>query len=232
MRITLSLLTVALALCPFRPLTAAISDDVGSRDHMRGVRYGEIIVVTGGPIHFVGQVYNTVGLNDCPEAAWKALNVAKIKQEYKARAVILNGPRYFMVDKISIAAPGKVASFGSLDARLLATVDVSIASVLRGKAKPYTENIVKRTTEYVYKKGLPVYQLFSPDGHVYVMQTYALIVDPNLTQAQLATLGSKLKLPKGWLYRERILDANLVMRAKGTAYVLQDNLENSYQRIK
>ena len=125
-----------------------------------------------------------------------------------------------------------MASFGSLDARLLATVDLSLAGILRGKARPYTDTIVNRTTEYVYKKGLPIYELFSPDGHVYVMQTYALIVDPNLTQAQLATLGSKLKLPKGWQYRERILEADLVMRAKGTAYVLQDNLENSYQRIK
>jgi hypothetical protein len=48
--------------------SSSAADAVRTRDHLRGTRYGEIIVVTGGPLTFVGHVYNTLGLNDCPEA--------------------------------------------------------------------------------------------------------------------------------------------------------------------
>jgi hypothetical protein len=63
------------------------------------------------------------------------------------------------------------------------------------------------------------------------MQTYALLVDPKLTMADLPTLGKRLHLPKGWHYRVRTLDRDLSLKAHGTAYVLQDELENSYQRV-
>jgi hypothetical protein len=211
-------------------LPAHGAEHIAWRDHMRNARYGEIVVVTGGPFQFVGHVYNTIGLNDCPEAAWKALDPKQLAKEWKARSVILNGPRYFMMDRISLANPGGVASFDGLQARHLADVDISLASVLRGKAQPYTDNVVKRTTVYVYSKGKMVYELLAPDGRVYVLQTYALIVDPHLTEADLASLGSHLQLPQGWKYQARKLDKDLELRTTGTAYVLQDNLENSYQR--
>ena len=225
---------VAFALLTLVTTRAAITGNEAVRDHMRGARYGEIIVVTGGPFSFTGHVYNTLGLNDCPEASWKALNAKTLKKERKAAAVVLNGPRYFMMDRVSLAHPGEVASFGapplSLQARHLADVKISLSTILKGRAKPYTDNAVKRTTMYLYRKGRLVYELIAPDGRLYVMQTYALIVDPNLTEAQLPNLGRKLKLPAGWQYRVRRLDADLVLRASGTAYVLQDDLENSYQR--
>jgi hypothetical protein len=211
-------------------LPAQAAERIAWRDHMRNARYGEIVVVTGGPFQFVGHVYNTIGLNDCPEAAWKALDPKQLAKEWKARTVILNGPRYFMMDRISLANPGGVASFDGLQARHLADVEISLGSVLRGKAQPYTDNVVKRTTVYVYSKGKMVYELHAPDGRVYVLQTYALIVDPHLTEADLATLGSRLQLPQGWKYQARKLDKDLEMRTTGIAYVLQDNLENSYQR--
>lgn len=214
--------------------SAAITGSEGVRDHMRGARYGEIIVVAGGPFSFAGHVYNTLGLNDCPEASWRALNAQTLKHERHAAAVVLNGPRYFMMDRVSLAHPGEVSTFGapphSLQARHLADVKISLSTILKGRAKPYADNAVKRTTMYLYRKGRLVYELIAPNGQLYVMQTYALIVDPNLTAAQLPDLGRKLKLPAGWQYRVRRLDADLVLRTSGTAYVLQDDLENSYQR--
>ena len=209
----------------------AHADDVRYRDHMRGARYGEIVVVTGGPFQFVGHVYNTLGLNDCPEATWKALDPKQIAKQWHARSVLLNGPRYFLMDRVSIANPGPVATFGGLQARHLADVKISLFTILKGHTKPYTENVVSRTTTYVYRAGRPVYELFSPDGREYVMQTYALIVDPNLTMTDLATLGKRLHLPSGWHYRVRTPDQDLVLKANGTAYVLQDELDNSYQRV-
>lgn len=212
-------------------LSAQAAEGPRTRDNLRGARYGEIVVVTGGPFSFTGRVYNTLGLNDCPEAEWKALNPAAIKKQFRARAVLLNGPRYFLMDRSSLANPGGVGTFGELQARLLAEVKLPLSTILRGKAKPYTETTVKRTSEYLYRKGRPVYELLAPDGRHYVMQTYARIVDPNLSESDLATLDRHLKLPKGWKYRVRTLDKDLVLRADGEAHVLQDDLANTYQRV-
>lgn len=209
----------------------AESGNMRTRDNMRGQRYGEVIVVRGGPFVFTGGVYNTLGLNDCPEAAWRALDPRALKKQLRAAAIVLNGPRYFVMDRSSLANPGKVKTFGGINMRHFADVRVTLPAILRGKAAPYTENAVARTTEYLYKKGRPIYELIAPDGTRYVMQTYALIVDPSLTEAGLSGFGKRLKLPAGWQYRWHILDRDLVLRANGTAHVVQDDFQNSYQRV-
>lgn len=222
MRLTfLVLLLLAALLCPAPAAT---------RDNMFNARYGEVLVVTGGPLRYTAAVYNTLGLNDCPEKQWKALDPAKLKEEFQAKAVLLNGPRYFLMDRNSLANPGKIATFGDLQLRHLADLPLSPATLLRGRSKPYTENPVKRKTEYLFRKGRTIYELLSPDGKSYVMQSYARIVDPKLSETDLAHLGKRLALPNGWQYRARTLDEDFYLRADGTAYVLQDELQNSYQR--
>lgn len=223
-------LLVAVAITVFAAATLPAQTPMRERKNMRGERYGEILVVTGGPFFFTGHVYNTIGLNDCPEAQWKALDPAKLKKEWKARSVLLNGPRAFVMDSNALAKPGAVATFGGLQARHLANVAISLGTILQGRAKPFTENRVARTSRYVYKKGRPIYELIAPDGKTYVMQSYSMIVDPSLTMSDLAGLAGRLKLPPGWKYQTRIPTEDLVLTTTGTAYVLQDNLENSYQR--
>jgi hypothetical protein len=61
------------------------------------------------------------------------------------------------------------------------------------------------------------------------MQSYAQIKDPTLTLAKLGSLGRRLKLPVGWLYRTRRLARDLVLDAKGTATITQDELQDTYQ---
>ena len=64
------------------------------------------------------------------------------------------------------------------------------------------------------------------------MQSYSLEVDKSLDVAGLANLGSKLKLPKGWKYEVKMLDKEMAVRNSGAkAYVLQDDLRNSYQKL-
>lgn len=218
----------ALVLLLLAALLSPIS--AATRDNMFNARYGEVLVVTGGPFHYTAAVYNTLGLNDCPQKEWKALDPAKLKKEFKAKAIILNGPRYFLMDRNSLANPGKVATFGDLQLRHLADVPVSPANLLRGRSKPYEENQVKRKTEYLFRKGRTIYELVSPDGNSYVMQSYARIVDPKLSEPDLVNLGKRLALPKGWKYRAVTLDEDFYLRADGTAYVLQDELQNTYQR--
>ena len=225
--------TLLLALLLVAPLSmkgAPVAAE-GFRDNMRGARYGEIILVKGGLFSMTGKVYNTLGLNDCPEAQWKALSPTAIKISHNAVDVLLNGPRCFVMDQASILKPGKVVDFGSLQARHLANVKITPAILLKGKAKPYAENAVARTSVFRYMKGRNVYELVSPTGSVYAMQSFSMQVDPKLSLTSLPSLGSRIHLPQGWKFRVVKPEADLTLEAKGKAIVLQDDLENSYQRI-
>lgn len=204
------------------------------REQVHGARYGEVLLVTGRLNRIEATVYNTLGLNECPDDLWRTLDTETIKKTYRARAVILNGPRYFLMDKISIAEPGEeIFDFGGLQMRRLATVPLSLGSLLGGlRRHPYTEQPVHRTTVYVWDQGREVYELVAPDGTTYVMQSYSLAVDPNLTEAGLPALGARLQLPDGWHYRVRRLEEEWTLRVDGEARVVQDELENSYQRVE
>ena len=74
-----------------------------------------------------------------------------------------------------------------------------------------------------------MFELVAPGGDTYVMQSYAQIKDPKLTIGKLGSLGRRLTLPAGWRYRTRKLKRPLVLTAKGSATVLQDELQNTYQ---
>jgi hypothetical protein len=202
------------------------------REQMHGARYGEVLLVTGRLNRIEATVYNTLGLNDCPDDLWRALDTESIKKTYRARAVILNGPRYFLMDTISIADPGQeIFDFGGLQMRRLATVPLSLRSLLGGlRRHPYTEQPVRRTTIYVWNQGREVYELVAPDGTSYVMQSYSLAMDPTLTESSLPTLGARLRLPHGWRYRVRRLAEEWALAVDGEAHLVQDELENSYQR--
>jgi hypothetical protein len=51
-----------------------------------------------------------------------------------------------------------------------------------------------------------------------------------LSADQLAGLGARLKLPAGWTFSSRVLDAELEVRdVDGVAVVVQDDFENTYQ---
>src|SRR4051812_25661199 len=157
------------------------------REQLHGARYGEVLLVTGRLNRIEATVYNTLGLNECPDAVWRTLDTEAIKKAYKARAAILNGPRYFLMDKVSIADPGEeIFDFGGLQMRRLATVPLSVGTLLGGlRRHPYTEQPVRRTTVYGWDQGREVYELIASDGTSYVMQSYALAVDPALTEAEL-----------------------------------------------
>ncbi|HSP36905.1 MAG TPA: hypothetical protein VLR26_04045, partial [Frankiaceae bacterium] len=89
---------------------------------------------------------------------------------------------------------------------------------------------------WFFEAGSEVYELVSPEGIVFVMQSASLRVDPGNTVDKLPTLGERLALPEGWTYRARTLENELVMR---TTYdsdppntVMFDELENNYQRLR
>jgi hypothetical protein len=191
-------------------------------------RYCEIFELRGALPDVRVKVWNTIGLNRCPAAKWEALDPVSLAAELGAQAVILNGPRHFLMDSGS-GKTGRVRSIGGLRVRKVATIPITSAADL--DRTPYTERTIGRTTTWRWDRGRRVYELLAPDGSNYVMQSYAQIIDPELTIGKLRRLGDRLELPKGWRYRTRRLNRDLKLRAKGKATIIQDDLQNTYQRL-
>ena len=199
---------------------------------LRNLRYCEVLYGKRHLGTLTVKVFNTQGLNACPEALWKALDVKVIEKKNDASFVRLNGPRYWTMDEIKAAgktAQDVIENFGGIEMSLRATLDVGIKRQLAG-IQFFVPNVVNRDTAFIYKSGTPIYQLTSPQGQIYIMQSYSQIADPNLSMNDLAQLAARLKLPDGWKYTVQTLTQDLVLQAQGKAYVIQDNFYNSYQR--
>ena len=215
--------------------TGCGSPDEGTADtadttagSVRGDRYCEVALAFLSTGAIEAEVWGTQGLNDCPEADWASIDPAAIGDAFGATAVILNGPRYWVLDGFTGERPDEAPRlFGTLELQLLATLTLAPDTV---SSVPYVERTVARNAEFTYWAGAEVYELVAPDGAVYVMQSYAQIVDSGLSEADLPGLAARLALPTGWAYRARTLDAPLVVSTPGEATVVQDELQNTYSR--
>jgi|SoiMethySBSTD1v2_1073268.scaffolds.fasta_scaffold00158_19 hypothetical protein len=214
-------------------LLAALAPSATAEGEVAGVRdrrYCEILIVRRTGLKLEADVYNTLGLNDCPQAQWAAIDPAKIKHERHALTIVMNGPRHFVMDRIVIERRAQPpAEFQGLMMNFLAVLHVPWRDL--ADRTPYVEHKVSRSTRFSFDAGEPVYELISPSGDVYVMQSYSEIVDSSLRMADLQNLGSRLKLPAGWTFRTRILSAPLAMIAAGEARSVQDDFENTYQSM-
>jgi hypothetical protein len=214
--------------------TAAAQTPDKSKHMIEGVRdarYCELIPVVRRGIQLVATVYNTLGLNDCPPELWDKITEATMKKRFGALKVMLNGPRHFVMD--AIAAAGDTAAGKTVDAEGLAlTARATIKVDLSGlRAKPYRERTIERETRYVFRAGKPVFLLVRPDGVRYAMQSYAQIIDKSLSYDDLSALASRLKLPAGWRYEVMKPDTDLMLGAQGKATVVQDDLDDTYQKL-
>ena len=191
----------------------------------RDMRFGEILVVRPGGI----EVYNTTGSSDCALEVWDALEPDKLAAELGAQTVLLNGPKYWMMDSQTVSL-GDKASFGGLDARWAATLDPALARGAIQGADPYTVFTPKKTQKMVYDRGKPVFELVDPEGHAYVLQAHGR----EFTLESLPQLGSRMKqLPEGWEYRSRTPDDDVVLDLgpDDTIHAVGDEFRQYYTRI-
>ena len=140
----------------------------------------------------------------------------------------LNGPRYWQLDglgsKVAVVDP-VFKNFNGIQMRRIATIPMGADFA----AGPYVMRNVNRGAVFFFNAGKTVYELVDPDGRALVMQARCIGVDPNMTEESLATLGNRLALPEGWLYRSRVLQDELVIDTSATlATVVQDEFENTY----
>lgn len=200
----------------------------GEMGHLHNARYCEILVLKGAPPTGKVVVWNTIGLNRCPAKKWESLDSQQLAQELGATAVILNGPRFFVLDRAK-GRTGPERSFDGLHARRVATLPIRTSADLA--RTPYADRVVERHNVWHWRAGRRVYELLAPNGSNYVMQAYSQIVDPQEKIGDLASLGDRLDLPPGWRYRVRRLRRPLDLKASGPVRIIQDELQNTYQKL-
>ncbi len=197
-------------------------------DRMRGVRYGEVLAMFLRDTGLEAEVYGTQMLNDCPQELWETLDADAIAKDMGAVFVKLNGPRYWLLDglgsKVAVVDP-VFKDFNGIQMRRIATIPLGADFA----AGAYVVRNVNRGAVFFFDAGKTVYELVDPDGRAFVMQARCVGVDSGMTEESLATLGERLALPEGWLYRSRVLDSELVIDTSATlATVVQDEFENTY----
>lgn len=197
------------------------------KTELRGQRYCEIILSKS--LRELA-VYNTWGLNDCPQDIWKQITVAKVKKETGAHFVHLNGPRFWVIDgfqNTTLINPETPALAG-LAVREAGILHLTWADIVKSRG-PYTQHQIARNTTSVYNANKPVYELIDPKGNVYVMQSYSIQFAPQ-TEDSLANLEGKLTLPQGWHFKSGLITEQKTVKAiLNVATVVQDDFFNTYQ---
>jgi pimeloyl-ACP methyl ester carboxylesterase len=198
-------------------------------DSARGTRYCEILLfypAEGGLLE--AEVWGTQFIGDCPAEQWDALDATTIQADYGASFVKLNGPRNSLPDFGGFDSTGDVIrSYGGIDMAQHATLLVDPTQT----QGPYEERTALRVNRFEQWAGSEVYEITSSDDTQYVMISASQIVDPALTVDQLPGLGARLSLPEGWSWSVRTLETSRALETEGKAVVLQDEFENTYQRI-
>ncbi|HVT62821.1 MAG TPA: hypothetical protein VHD33_04960 [Legionellaceae bacterium] len=195
--------------------------------NLRNKRYCEVIFSNGYHL----EVYNTIGLNDCPESIWKNITVKDIKKETGAFFVYLNGPRKFIVDDVvqTRFIDPDIKTFHHLQMRKTGVLEMSVRDIVFGSGT-YQKHSVHRHNTWVYAPGKRVYELIAPNGEVYLMQSYALSAKQH-SEKDLMDLNTRIKLEKGWQYKTGILSKRQTLPAiDGEAIVIRDNEGNAYQQ--
>jgi len=195
---------------------------------LRGTRYCEVLLLMPDGKGAQATVFGTQGLNDCPAEQFEALDAAALAAENEVPIAFLNGPRYWAIDDVRKRPGGERVqkTFGSLLMNRLATVKITSPAEA---VLPYVANAVSRSAVMTFDAGSEIYELTDAEGKKYVMQSWSQQVDPALSEADLPGLGARLQLPEGWTYASRTLTEPLqVVTLDEPAYVLQDDLRNSY----
>lgn len=171
----------------------------------RNMRFCEVLVINGDYVN----IYNTSGLNECPEDAWNAIDPAAMAKDLGVDGIQKNGPHYWVMDSQTIGF-GETQSFNGIDARWGARIPTSALGGSEGSA-PYMPFKTCKTQKMVYDAGGKVWEMIDDKGEVWVLQAH----EAQFTLDDLDTLGSQMKsLPEGWTWRTRTLDKQLVLDLK------------------
>ena len=187
-------------------------------DHTRGLRYAELFFV--GPEWIT--VYNSMGLSEAPAELWEALDAEATAKRFGQQAVIKNGPHWWASDELTLRFGVDQIEVGGIGFRFAARLPASLAK--SGKLQPpfYTVVEAEKEGSLSYASGEPVYELVSPDGDEFVMQSM------NVEPGELESLGERLSPTEGWQFRIRPLEEDLTVSLDGKVRTVMDDLRNVY----
>lgn len=101
-RASVALLAIGPLVALLAASTAAAEDATpGGASGIFDDRYCEILTVERRALKLHVTVYNTIGLSDCPQAAWDAIDADALAHSLGVNAVIKNGPRHWTIDGIA-----------------------------------------------------------------------------------------------------------------------------------
>ncbi len=170
-------------------------------------------------------VYNTASSGDFPAQAWPDLNADKLTRDTGAKAVRLNGPRFWTVDGLTgvgVEAGAEKKTFAGVRTSLLGVIKFD---VLKGRPSTtaFEPTLVSRTVAVRFLTGRPVTRLKSPEG-----KTFVLISTSRPGAVREADAG----LPPGWVLTTQPAAEDLVLPARSAVALLQDRSENTYQSLE
>lgn len=196
------------------------------RDNTRGKVWCEIIPITNAKEGPVGQIYNSTAVDDCTVERTNKLDKAQLAMEMNVPMVRINADRYWAFDKFSLFTAGETIDVQGIKAQWVATMTTEAMKKIQDSA-PYTAAAITRDSEWLWRKGKPVYLLKTPQGITWILQVYTPRVDPSLSMDNLDQLGKKLKLPAGWTFETKVLEKDLTIRTK-LGHIMWDDLGGAW----
>ena len=211
-------------------------------DNVRRLRFCEVFLIGGNGItkNLRVAVYNTTGLNyrddpldSCPDALVNGLDLDAYKEQYKVLAVYLNQPRFWIYDHLQVPV-GPVREFSGLKGYWMGLGHIPKGVDPKEKGwLTYRKSQIERKTAITFRQGKPVFILDDPDGKPWVMKAFR--DSYGQTYESLGALGERYEqLPAGWKFRVAELDRDLALsptKAGGTATIMQDEFENTYDYL-
>lgn len=217
-------------------LTTARRDHLvpGRQIHMQGLhgyRFCELGLITDTRSgSAIANIWNTTGACDPAPEQLDALDVAVIAEQNGALQAWLSPMRHWVIDRLEVREAGDDRTFGSITGTWMGVADAAtmVQATVQGS---YDPGYVHRDDTVTFNRGTEVFLLDAPDGEVFILESLTRHWNPDLSEDDLAHLGSRLDLPGGWGFRVVVLDEDMEVTSNpdGLAHVMQDDLHNLYQ---
>ena len=214
----------------------------GRVENMHLTRYIEMFLAFRDPTtgKFVAACYNPMftskGIpatrDTAPQALVEGLDFEKIKKEYNLVGASLNGPKLWTPDWSEVEV-GVERDFNGIKAPWVAQLNMGDKPVAVSESAPYAPMTIARKSALGWKKGTTVLLLDDASGNTYVMKGFQVGIAPKYTYEQFVAAGqSQFKqLPKGWKFRVKTLDKELIETPEnGVATIMPDEFFNVYDK--
>lgn len=197
--------------------------------HLYNVRYCEFLLARQIAPTIQAEVFNTVGLGNCPLGPFDAADPAKIAVDNDAIIVQKSGPSRWVLDSITTRPVGDPIDMDGVRTRSIGTLTPS--SPVPPAFVPIP---IDRTIVWSYRKARTLRILISPGNRRYVMQSYSKMDGANQKEADLNRLGSNpgTGIPEGWTFKKKKVKQKLLtLSTRGAPYIVRDGFDNVYQRF-